>query len=387
MLSCNKEKEEPVVILISIDAFRHDYAEKYQAKNLLAIASEGTQASSLIPCYPSKTFPNHYSIVTGMYPENHGIIDSYFYDPSIDDYYASSQAPKVRDGKWYGGNPLWVLAGQQGIKTATYFWIGSEAEINGDRPTYYKNYDTKITGGEIVTQVISWLELPTDKRPRFVSAYFSLVDDTGHDYGLDSPELEDAVLQMDKYIGRLQNEITQLGISANLIIVSDHGMINVNLENPIYYKEILNLDSTNYIPRDSHLMIYDTDSTIINMMYDAFLSNENGRYTTYKRENIPNAYHFQNNDRIGDLLLVANPPYIFSRDGKVNGKGSHGYDPSYKDMHGIFYATGPNIKKELQINSFENIHIYPMIANLLNIRYDTVMIDGDHKVLEQIIIN
>ncbi len=386
ILSCSKEKEEPIVVLVSIDGFGHDYAEKYEAKTLLAIANEGIQASSLTPCYPSKTFPNHYSIATGMYPENHGIVDSYFYDPGIDDYYISSQGRKVRDEKWYGGNPLWVLAGQQGLKTATYFWIGSEAEINGDRPTYYKNYDPKITGDEIVTQVIEWLELPKEVRPQFVSAYFSLVDNAGHDYGVDSPELKDAVLQMDKYIGRLQNKITQLDISVNLIIVSDHGMINVDLENPIYYEEIANLENINYIPRDSHLMIYDTDSTVISMMYDAFLSKEKGRYITYKKKNIPSAYHFQNNDRIGDLLLVANPPYIFSREGKTNGKGSHGYDPSHKDMHGIFYAVGPNIKAKLKIDPFENIHIYPMIANLLDLDYDSTSIDGRHTVLENMIL-
>ena len=386
IISCNKEEKSSYVILISIDGFRHDYAEKYQATNLLEIIQEGSSTSSLIPCYPSKTFPNHYSIVTGMYPENHGIVGNYFYEPNRDDYYMANQSTKVQDGSWYGGKPLWALANQHEFKSATFFWVGSEAEINGSRPTYYKKYDSKITGDTIVNQIIDWLRLPKDDRPQLVNAYFSLVDKAGHDYGVDSPELKNAVLEMDQYIGKLREQISQLHIPVNLIIVSDHGMTNTNYEIPIYYEDFINLKNINHIYRDALIMIYSNDSFILNAMYDTLKLNERDLYTVYKKENIPAQYHFQNSERIGDLLLVANPPNIFSSKKNINGKGTHGYDPKYKDMHGVFFATGPNIKKALKINSFENIHIYPMVANLLNIPYDTLAIDGKHEVLQALVI-
>ena len=239
LVSCKKENStSPHVLLISIDGFRHDYAERYQATNLLEIASEGTQASSLIPCFPSKTFPNHYSIVTGMYPENHGIVDNYFYDPNLDDYFLANESDKVQNGDWYGGNPIWSLANQQGLKSATYFWIGSEAKINGSRPTYYKKYNPAVSGQEITTQILQWLQMPDNERPQLVAVYFSLVDVAGHDVSIDSPELKKAVLEIDNLIGELRNEIHKIDIPINLLLVSDHGMMNTNYENPIYYENL-----------------------------------------------------------------------------------------------------------------------------------------------------
>jgi len=386
LLSCEENKEQPYVILISIDGFRHDYAEKFQAVNLLQIAREGASATSLIPCYPSKTFPNHYSIITGLYPENHGIIDNYFYEPDRNDYYMSNQSAKVQDGSWYGGTPLWVLAKQQDLKTATYFWIGSEAEIKGHRPDYYKKFDSKIKSENITSQIISWLKLPQKDRPQLINAYYSLVDDAGHDFGTESPELADAILEMDQNIGKLRNEINQLDIPVNLVIVSDHGMTNTNFEEPIYYEDFIQLEHVNHIYRDALLMIYSADSNKVNRMYDTLKTNEKGRYSTYMKSEIPFEYHFQNNDRIGDMLLIANPPNIFSPRGQAIDKGTHGYDPRHGDMHGIFYAIGPNIRESSKINSFENIHIYPMISDLLNIPYDTTEIDGDYRVLEAVVI-
>jgi predicted AlkP superfamily pyrophosphatase or phosphodiesterase len=386
MFSCDASKEEPYVILLSIDGFRHDYAEKYQAINLQKIANQGTSATSLIPCYPSKTFPNHYAIVTGLYPENHGLVDNYFYDPNRTAFYLANQGENVQDGSWYGGTPLWVLAKQHGLKTAAYFWIGSEAEIKGLRPDDYKNYDYKIKSEDITSQIIDWLKLPKAKRPQLINAYYSIVDKAGHDFGTDSPELESAINEIDQNIGRLRNEIDKLDLPINLVIVSDHGMTNTHYENPIYYENIVDLAHVKHVYRDALLMIYSDDSTKVNQLYDTLKHNETGRYNTYLKREIPPAYHFQNNDRIGDILLVANPPNIFSPKGETNGKGTHGYDPKHKDMHGIFYAIGPNIRTESKINSFENIHLYPMISSLLKIPYDTMGIDGDYRILADVVI-
>ena len=385
--ACTDQKEKSYVVLISIDGFRHDYAERYNAVNLLKIAQEGTSASSLIPCYPSKTFPNHYSIITGMYPENHGIVDNYFYDPKRNGYYMANQVETVKEGSWYGGTPLWSLANQQELKSATFFWIGSEAEINGHRPTYYKDYDPNLEEEETVNQITNWLKLPKEERPRFICAYFSLVDDAGHDYGVDSPELKEAVKKIDLNIGDLKTKLSELDLPINLVIVSDHGMTNTNYKEPIYFEDIINLSNIHHIYRDSHMMIYEPNDSLMNTMYDTLKSYENDRFITYKKEDIPSEYHYQINDRIGDLLLVANPPYIFSPKDEDNGKGTHGFDPIHEEMHGVFYAVGTDIKNNLKINSFKNIHIYPMIADILDLSYETLDIDGKHEVLKPILID
>lgn len=378
--------EQPTVVLISIDGFRHDYAQKHQATNLLDIANEGVHASSLIPCFPSKTFPNHYSIITGMYPENHGLLDNYFYDQTRNEYF---QGFKAQDGSWYGGTPLWSLANQQGLKTASFLWLGSEANIKNSRPTYYKNWQQyqKASGTHIVRQVINWLKLPKQKRPQFISAYFSSVDQAGHDFGVDSPELKTSVQEIDQNIGKLRHELNQLDFPVDLIIVSDHGMTNTNNDKPIIFSDIYNFSNIYHTQRDTYMMAYSTDSLTIEEMYHTLKENQNEQYIVYKKNEIPNNFRFQNNERIGDLLVVANPPYIFiKRRDRSNGKGTHGYDPANMDMHGVFYAIGPNIKNGMKVNSFENIHIYPLIADLLNLSYDTTSIDGKYEILQKVVI-
>ena len=387
LLSCKKEgNEQSYVLLISIDGFRHDYAERYQATNLLKIAREGTQTTSLIPCYPSKTFPNHYSIVTGLYPENHGIVDNYFYDPELDDSYMANSGEDVREGDWYGGIPIWSLVNQQGLKSATYFWIGSEAEINETRPTYYKKFNPSTKPTEVSNQIVDWLKLPAESRPHFIGAYYSLVDAAGHTYGVDSPELKNAVNEMDNQIGWLRNEIDQLNLPINIVIVSDHGMTNTNYQKPIYLSDFIDLDSMKHVIRDSHTMVYASDTLVRNTLYNTLKINKGKKYKIHHKEEIPKEYNFRNNVRIGDILLVANHPHIFSKRNWVNGKGTHGYDPINKDMHGIFYAIGPDIQENLQIDAFENIHLYPMLAKILQLSYDTTQIDGDPKVLDKVTI-
>jgi predicted AlkP superfamily pyrophosphatase or phosphodiesterase len=386
LLSCKESSEQSTVVLISIDGFRHDYAERYQATNLLEIADEGVQASSLIPCYPSKTFPNHYSIITGMYPENHGILDTYFFDRNRNEFF---QGGKVQDGSWYGGTPLWVLANQQGLKSASFLWLGSEADIKNSRPTYYKDWQIyqKSSGKDIVRQLVDWLKLPKQTRPQFLSAYFSMVDQAGHDFGVDSPELKKSVEEIDQTIGKLRLELKQLDFPVDLIIVSDHGMTNIDNKSIINVNDIYNFKDIYHIQRDTHMMVYLSDSLAVEEIYQSLNENQNNQFIAYKKNDIPESFHFHKNERVGDLLIVANPPFIFSTSDATNAKGTHGYDPKNEDMHGIFYAEGPNIKKGLRIKSFENIHIYPFIADILNLSYDDTAIDGDPNVLQELVLD
>src|SRR5271154_5486438 len=221
-------RKQHYVILVSLDGFRYDYAKKYDAKNLLALAGAGATApEGMIPAYPSLTFPNHYTLATGLYPEHHGIVANSFYDPERKQTYSLSNPATVTDGSWYGGTPLWVLAEQQGMRTACFFWPGSEAEIQGVRPSYYLKYDEKVPNHERVEQVLAWLRLPEERRPHFITLYFSEVDHQGHEHGPDSAEVRAAVAVVDKEIGALSEGLAKLQLPVDVIVVADHGMATV----------------------------------------------------------------------------------------------------------------------------------------------------------------
>src|SRR5579863_3743282 len=181
------QQSRPYVVMVSLDGFRYDYARKDGAKHLLALGKEGAVAAEgMIPAYPSLTFPNHYTLVTGLYPEHHGIVANNFYDPARKERYSYTNPATSHDGSWYGGEPLWVLAEKQGMRTACFFWPGSEAAIEGVRPTYYMKYDSKFPNEKRVEQVLDWLKLPEAQRPHFITLYFSLTDSRGHEYGPES---------------------------------------------------------------------------------------------------------------------------------------------------------------------------------------------------------
>ena len=180
-LNAPSQQDKPYVLLISLDGFRYDYAERDHATNLLALGKSGVTAKALIPSFPTTTFPNHYTIVTGLYPAHHGIVDNSFWDPARNaEFKSSDSASSTTEGSWWGGTPLWVLAEQQGMRAASFFWPGSDAEIQHTRPTYYYKYDGKIPNDRRVEQVVEWLKLPKAERPHFITLYFSDVDHEGH---------------------------------------------------------------------------------------------------------------------------------------------------------------------------------------------------------------
>ncbi len=209
--------QTPYVVLVSIDGFRYDYAEKYQAKEILAIRDAGASAKALIPCFPSVTFANHLSIITGLYPEHHGIVMNHFYDPARNAEYSNSRT--AADGSWYDGKPVWVLAEQQKVKAASMFWPGSDAEIQGVRPSYWFPYDGAVPDEERVKRVLDWLKLPESERPHFITLYFSDVDTAGHNFGPDSAEVRQAVGKVDGLAGRLWEGLQ----ASHLPVDLDHG--------------------------------------------------------------------------------------------------------------------------------------------------------------------
>ncbi len=217
-------KNQPYVILISFDGFRWDYSERGITPNLNEMKEKGVHAISLQPSFPTKTFPNHYSIVSRMYPENHGIIFNSFLNPISSERYSLGDTTAVRESKWYLGEAFWEIAERNGIKTASHF-AGSEINLNHRRPTYYRKYDHKRPYKERIDGVINWMKLPIEQRPHFITLYFHDTDSYGHNFGPNSPEINKSISRLDSLIYYLNNKLTEINMfdSTNIIIVSTMG--------------------------------------------------------------------------------------------------------------------------------------------------------------------
>jgi len=380
---------KPYVIMISADGFRYDYAKKYNAENILKYSNEGIQAKAMIPSYPSITFPNHWSLITGLYPSHHGLIDNYFYDYKRNEPYAMSDRKNAEDGSWYGGVPLWGLAEKQGMVSASLMWVGSASDAGGKRPTYYYPYHEKFTPSEKVDKVINWLKLPTDSRPHFISLYFPEVDGSGHHFGPDAKETEEAVHLVDRAIGKLVQEVNDLGLkNVNFIFVSDHGMIKVDGGNPLEIPEIL-LDKDKFDIYNSQtlLRVYVKNSDEVKNVYKKLKASKTDDYEVYLTKKFPKYLHFGTKDdqynRIGQILLVPKAPKVFLPKGKTTSVGKHGYNPKIvPEMKAIFFAWGPEFKNNLTIKEFGNINVYPLVAEILGLKIDQP-IDGKLKILKK----
>ncbi len=378
--------DKPYVLLISLDGFRHDYTDLYDAPNLESFASKGVRADSLIPSFPSDTFPNHYGIATGMYPGTHGIVANSFFDRERGSEYSLGDIETVEDGSWYGGTPLWVAAEQQGMVSASYFWVGSEADVQQVRPTYYHRYDGSVPHSDRIDAVMEWLSYPREYRPHLITLYFSAVDSVGHDQGTASSELREAIERLDRQLGSLFDRIDQLDdIDINVFVVSDHGMTDLDPEKIIYLKDLIDLGGIRVVGTGDHSFLYVDDAGRRSELFSELKAQENN-YRVYRREDTPESWHLTN-ERIGDIVVEANPQYSI-RLQETNAQlqaASHGYDP-YRlgDMHGIFYAQGPQIIREASVPSFENIHIYPLLMEILDLEIGEE-IDGNLSVLEGIL--
>jgi predicted AlkP superfamily pyrophosphatase or phosphodiesterase len=321
-----------------------------------------------------------------MYPSHHGLVNNSFLDEKADERYSMGAKAKVRDGKWYGGTPLWVLAEQQHMIAASMFWVGSEAEIKGVRPSYYYDYTEQITIEKRIDIVKKWLSLPEEKRPHLITFYLSEPDHAGHSFGPDAPQTESAVKIVDSVIFALTKAIEPLGLPVNYVFVSDHGMTAVDREHPIATpKEI---DTAKYIIASSGTLmdIHAKNKADVQSLYETLKSNEKD-YKVYLKSNMPEHFHYSTADdrmnRIGDILLVPEWPKVFSN--RRPGIGHHGFDPSVvKDMHATFLAWGPAFKKQVKIPSFENVNVYPLIANILGLSYQEP-IDGKIEALKPIL--
>ncbi|MFH6982944.1 alkaline phosphatase family protein [Marinoscillum luteum] len=368
--------QQGYVVLVGIDGFRYDYAQKYGAKHIQKLGQKGVKSERLLPSFPTKTFPNHYTIVTGLLPGNHGLVGNSFYSRAKQAWYHVWDREAVREASWYAGVPLWVLAEEQGMLSASFFWVGAESPIHGVKPTYNYAYDGSMPNEHRLRQVLDWLRLPDAKRPHMIAAYFSLVDDAGHKYGPDHPRTGEAVLKVDSLIGNFMDSLDQLGLPVHVVLVSDHGMSAIS--HGIVLSDVADLDDAQ-VSYSFPPMVYQPDSAKRLKLYDQLLRVPN--MDVYTRENIPDFLSFSNDDRIGDFILMTDAPTIILEKPRPVSGGTHGFNP-YSDgnMGAIFYAAGPKLKSGLEVPPVENIHIYPFIAELLGLTISEP-IDGDLNAL------
>jgi len=370
------------VVLVSLDGFRWDYAQRDDATHLLALGKQGAWApQGMTPSYPSFTFPNHYTIVTGLYPGQHGIVANSFFDPARQARYSYTDPQATSDGSWYGGTPLWSLAESQGMRTACFFWVGCEAQIAGYRPSYYLRYDGAIDDEARVRQVLDWLRLPAADRPHFIALYFSEPDHTGHQFGPNADETRAMALTMDALVGELKAGLDATGLPVDLVVVSDHGMARseggwINLDQ---FTDLAGFETEG-------ALLYGQTETDRARVYDQ-LKHVSSQFMVYRRKNVPAALHYNLNDREGDPVVIATGPYAIRAHGPAAGKpdappqlGMHGFDPRIlPQMKAIFFAAGPDIIPGKTVAPFENVNLYPWLAHLLGLTAPKN--DGDLNIL------
>lgn len=383
------ENDKPYVILISADGFRYDYAEKYEAKNLKQLAKKGVQADWMIPSFPTLTFPNHYSMVTGLYPAHHGVVANSFYDRKMKETYGIRNRSAVENPLWYGGIPLWVLAEKQGVLAASYFWVGSEAPIQDTFPSYYYRYNEQTPIEERLKTVVNWLNLPLEKRPHLITFYLPEVDLAGHKFGAESPEVKNAVHFVDSVINELTLAVAKTNLPVNFIFVSDHGMANVNQDETLSIPTAVDTVNFHTVSSGTMVHLYSKDRTSLNNIYQD-IKDSDPRYDVYLRKNLPRKLRYRTKDdyfnRIGDLVLIAKQPYVFhSTPGRLPNLGAHGYNArENKNMMATFIAWGPDIKEGKTIKAFKNVNVYPLVAKLLGLTISE-KIDGEMKFYKKVI--
>ena len=373
---------QPYVLLISFDGFRWDYTEKTDLPNFKYLINHGVKASSLQPVFPSKTFPNHYSIITGMYPENHNLVfNSFNFDG---DEYRTSGAAKLQS-KWYGGEPFWVTADKNGIRTASVFWVGSTVNDPARRPDYFNYYNHTLSHRDRVSKIINYLQLPAKTRPHFLTLYFPDTDDIGHAFGPDSPQLIDTVKTLDTMLGDLFHRLKQIHMfkKLNIILVSDHGMTIVDTAKSIPLKKILSGFDYTLNGHGPVASIVPGNKAEIPAIYRRLKERAHGFNVYYKKE-LPAAYHFSRNKRIGDIIVVGKPGYWLKLSSAGTSRGAHGYDNHFLDMHGIFMAMGPAFKSGYKTGMVLNIDIYPLLCEVFGIQ-PSLKIDGRLDRIEYIL--
>ena len=361
------------VVLVSLDGFRWDYLQRPAARRLREIAAMGVHAEKLTPSFPSKTFPNHYTLVTGLYPENHGIAANVMRDSALGRF-ATGNDPAVRDARWFRGEPIWVTAEKQGVRSAAYFWPGSEAAIGGVRPHWFYPFDVTTSRAARVERILDWLAMPDSSAPRLIAVYFSDVDTDSHNYGPLAAQTDSAIARVDSAVGAILDGITALGASerVDLVVVSDHGMTEISSERTIALDDYVSLDSLDvgdWSPVATLIPKPGRDAYVFNALVHA-----NPHMRVFRKGTLPERLHYNTGEHVTPIVAIADEGWSIGTHASLTSMraghtyGAHGYDNQLSSMGALFVATGPDFKQGLTVPPFANIHVYPLLAAVLHLQ-------------------
>jgi len=386
-----EQRDKPTLILISIDGFRWDYQDLYETPTLDWIAENGVRADALIPVFPTLTFPNHYSIATGLYPANHKLIGNKFPSPDRSRFYSMGDWQAVQDGSWYGGRPIWVAAEENGMVSAAYYFVGTEAPISNVPLTYWHRFDASVPGEARVEKVIEWLSMSDDKRPHMITLYFEDVDTATHIHGPGSPESIAAIKRTDGHLQKLMTGIdnTAVADSTYVVVLSDHGQGTFIQDQPAFViEDVANLDDMVVVDHGTSAFLYlqEPNPERAQKVRDAI--NASWRHgKAYLRQDTPTDWHVPADSDFADVILQAEAGYSVASTNSLVGHrnaGDHGWARDDKDMHGIFLATGPRLPKGKRISKLNNIDVYPLMMEVLGLPI-TTPIDGSTKLLPDLL--
>jgi predicted AlkP superfamily pyrophosphatase or phosphodiesterase len=381
-----------MVILVSFDGWRWDYHRRAPTPNLHRLIARGVAAEALIPVFPSKTFPNHYSIVTGRYPARHGIVGNTIWDPETGRVVTLTGSRESQNPKWWQAEPIWVTLQRGGRNTAAMFWPGSEAPIGGVHPRYWRPFDTRYPATARVDQILKWIDLPPRDRPSFMTLYFEDVDSAGHADGPDSPAVRAAVTRLDGYLGTLLDGLTKRGLSdaVNVVVTSDHGMAATSRERVLIIDDYVKLSPDEIVEMNPNLVLKPRAGRE-REVFEA-LASAHPRLKVYRRDDTPPRWRFKDNPRIPPIVGVVDEGWQILRRstfeavaaGRRNAqRGDHGYDPASRSMHGMFVAAGPAFRRGVTVPAFENVHIYSALASVFGIT--PLDNDGDPAVARRLL--
>uniref|UniRef100_A0A183USX0 Venom phosphodiesterase 2 n=1 Tax=Toxocara canis TaxID=6265 RepID=A0A183USX0_TOXCA len=370
---CTRSFSKPPLLIVSLDGFRASYLQRGITPAIQRLFDCGTQSKFVMPVFPSKTFPNHYTIATGLYPASHGIVDNSFQDANLPVVHFKKSA---KTAGWYLGEPIWNTVQKYGMKSAVYFWPGSEAPVNGKRPNYFMNYDGSVPFTQRIDKAIEWLNMPEDERPSLVMVYMEEPDSAGHMAGAESQQVRTASITVDGMINYLTRRLINEGLIGciNVIILSDHGMQTIDPSRAVILKDILepSFNGSLFDGVVGQISAPNNFDESVEHIIRPLKCHQGQSYLAYKTEHAPMRYHYRGSHRIGDVLIEARPGVLILSSKKYIewGKrrlGDHGYDNRLPNMRTIFGAYGPSIAEKKLIDEFEIIELYNLFADLLSI--------------------
>lgn len=370
---------KPTVILISLDGFRYDYIDKFETPALKALGQDGVRAKWMITSFPTKTFPNHYTIVTGLYPEHHGIVENNIWD--FGKKFMMSDTKLLEESRWWGGEPIWVTAEKQGLRAASYFWPGSNTSIENTLPTYTRRYNGKVPNRMRVDKLLEWFDKPASERPAMFTLYFSDTDDAGHEFGPDAEETAYAAREVDSEIAALMAGLKNRGIDrkVNVIVVSDHGMAPYDQRNAIVMDDLFDIkDKTIADPilttgeiwqifpkpgKEDWLM-----DRLKNIQHAA----------CWRKKDIPQRLNYNDGRRVAPIVCSSDEGWYMTEKERLERdketldfprvRGAHGYDNKSRTMMATFVAHGPAFKRGFVAEPFSNVEVYNVMCRILGLK-------------------